>query len=180
MTVALIRIANIKLWVGNRVQLLDGRESRKGRSAVHHLVQDAPERPHITRPPEPHAHSTVVVARLTRVTPRVVIVTPEGVLRRVRCDGFGRHVIDRSNLRLPVDVRRIVRERLGDPKIDQFQVAFDEDEVGRLEVPVDDPVVVDVIHGFEHFLPDHAGEEGVEEFHVGGQGATGGRVGAWT
>ena len=43
-----------------------------------------------------------------------------------------RHVVDRPDLRLTVDVRRVVRKRFGDAEIDEFQVTFDENEIRRL------------------------------------------------
>lgn len=77
-----------------------------------------------THPSDLHAESAISCARVT--------------------DGFGAHVVKRPNLALPVDVGGVVTlDGLGDPKVNQLQSALDEQEIGWLEVTVDDAGLVD-------------------------------------
>ena len=93
----------------------------KGRQPVHHLVQDAAERPDIARLAQLHKLGPAGQPSATRVV---------GVHERL-----GRHVVGRANLRLSVDVDRLVRlDGVGDTKVDELQPATDQHKVGGLQI----------------------------------------------
>lgn len=51
---------------------------------------------------------------------------------------------------VPLNIRRIVRNGIRNPKVDEFQLALDEDEVGRLKIRVHDLLVVNNLDGLKH------------------------------
>lgn len=53
---------------------------------------------------------------------------------------------------VPLNIRRIVRNCVRDAKVDQLELAFDKNEVGGLEVRVDDLLFVNHVHRFEHLM----------------------------
>ena len=61
-----------------------------------------------------------------------------------------------------VDVDGVVGDGVGDAKVDEFEAAFEEEEVGRFEVGVHDVVGVDGLQAFKHFFPEVAGECDIE------------------
>lgn len=76
---------------------------------------------------------------------------PTSVLAEARVhQRFGRHVVGGADLLVAPDVGRVVRDRLRDAKVDELDLALDEDEVGRLEIRVDNVLVVDDLDGLEH------------------------------
>jgi hypothetical protein len=50
-----------------------------------------------------------------------------------------------SDLRLPVNIGGVIRKRLRDSEVDQFEATSDEDEVGGLEITVHDSVVMNML-----------------------------------
>ena len=78
---------------------------------VDHLVQDTPKRPDVGRPTDLHGRSP-----FTRG------------LRRPRAaisNRLGRHVVQRADLRIPIDVRRVVLDGPRDPEINKLEAALD-------------------------------------------------------
>lgn len=51
---------------------------------------------------------------------------------------------------IPLDIRRVVRDGVRDPEVDELELTFDEDEVGGFEVGVNDLLVVDDLDCLEH------------------------------
>lgn len=99
----------------------------KRRVAIDHLIEYTPETPNVRRSSDleaPHALGEL--------------------------DGLGRHVVDGPDLVVPLDVGGVVGYGIGDSEVDEFELAFDEDEVGGFEVRVDDLFVVDDLDGLEH------------------------------
>lgn len=99
---------------------------------VHHLVQDAAQGPYIRCPPH---------LRLWALSPPA------------SQDGLWGHVVQGADLRLPLDVRRVVLDLLGDAEVYELQDALDEEEVGRLQVAVHDALLVHSVDGLQHLLP---------------------------
>ena len=61
-------------------------------------------------------------------------------------DGLRGHVVEGADLRLARDAGGVALDGLRDAKVDQLQGALHHQEVGRLQVAVDDPGLVDVVH----------------------------------
>lgn len=53
---------------------------------------------------------------------------------------------------LSLDIGRVVRDGLRNTKVDELEGTFDQDKVGRLEVGMNDFLVVDGLDGFEHLV----------------------------
>mmetsp|Transcript_3107 Transcript_3107/g.7331 ORF Transcript_3107/g.7331 Transcript_3107/m.7331 type:complete len:281 (+) Transcript_3107:456-1298(+) len=134
--VAVVEVRELDRVVGvrDRVHLLDEGKGGERRRAVHHLVEDAAERPDVGGPPHPH-----------RRGPPDVVVSPK--------DRLWRHVVERPHLILPYDGRCVCLHGLCNPKVKELQLTLDKDEVGRLEVTVHNALLVYRRHRLEHLLP---------------------------
>lgn len=55
-----------------------------------------------------------------------------------------------SYLMISLNVCRIIRNRIGDPKVDQFELAFHENKVGRFEIRMDNFLLMDDMHSLKH------------------------------
>jgi hypothetical protein len=51
-------------------------------------------------------------------------------------------------LTVSLDIGRVVRDGFGDAEIDEFEGVSDQNKVGWLEVGVNDPFLMNDIHGF--------------------------------
>ena len=124
----------------------------EGRVPVDHLVQDAPQGPDVARAAQ------LELARPFAAAPQAAAAAATAA---VVFDGLRGHVVERPHLRFAVDVRGVLRgDLLGDPEVDELEVALHEQEVGWLEVPVHDARVVDDLHGRQHLLPGQPHEVG--------------------
>ena len=82
-------------------------------------------------------------------------------------DGFRRHVVDGTNLdrwavsfelylgvrlilylSVPMNVDGIVCDGFRDAKVDDLELPFDQDEIGRLQIRMNDILVMHGLHGF--------------------------------
>ena len=100
------------------------------------------KKPTLTNPTniERYLHALLMLRPTTTIPRRIIRID-----NRLR-----RHVIDGANLLLPMNIRRVVLNRLRDPEIDQFQHAADEEEVGRFQIGVHHPFFMDGIHRAQH------------------------------
>mmetsp|Transcript_13725 Transcript_13725/g.39174 ORF Transcript_13725/g.39174 Transcript_13725/m.39174 type:complete len:258 (+) Transcript_13725:442-1215(+) len=118
-------------------------EISEGSPAVHHLVQDASEGPHVGRLANPMPFAVVIRSRVQ--------------------DGFGGHVIQSPDLSFAVDVLGVVTlNRFGNTEIDQLQRAANEQKISWLQIAVDDPLLVDAVHRTQHLLPGQPDEVHVQ------------------
>jgi len=53
---------------------------------------------------------------------------------------------------ISLNVGCVVRDRICDPKVNQFELSPDEDKVCRLEVRVHDFLLMDHLHGLKHLV----------------------------
>ncbi len=93
----------------------------------------------------------------------------ELVLAILPLNGFRRHIIDSPNLLISMNIDGIVRYRLSDTKINDLQPAFDEYEVCRLEVGVDDVLLVDCHDRLKHLQRTGGSEVSrpiTDHFHI--------------
>lgn len=51
---------------------------------------------------------------------------------------------------ISLDVRGIVRNCIGNAEVNEFQLTFDQNEVGRLKIRMYDLLVVDNLHSLKH------------------------------
>ena len=49
-----------------------------------------------------------------------------------------------------LDVRRIVCDRICNPKVNQLELALDQDKIGRLQIRMDDFFFVNNMHSLQH------------------------------
>lgn len=63
-----------------------------------------------------------------------------------------RHVVGCADLLISPDVGRVVGDGLGDAKVDELEATFDEDKVGRLEIRVNDVLIVNDLDRLEHLV----------------------------
>ena len=77
-------------------------------------------------------------------------------------EGFGGHVVRGADVLFAVDVDGVVGNGVGDAEVDEFEAAVEDEEIGRLEVGVQD---VQGVHGgdaLEHLFPEVARPGDVE------------------
>ena len=132
--------------------------------AVHHLIQDAPQAPHITWLAQLHdlGLTPVVLLQWRRNGKPPVIRGGEGILVGIH-QGLGRHIVWRANLRLAVDIdSHLGLDGVGDAEVNQLQSPLHEHEVGRLEVTVYHVPRVYCLYAFEHLLPIVPDEDGIK------------------
>lgn len=104
----------------------------KGRLSIDHLIEDAAERPDIAGPSQLH--------QAPSLSPALVDVR----------ERFRRHVVDCAHLNAALNVCGILRHCLCYAEIDQLEPPFHNDKVGRLQVRVDNVVLMNGPHGMQH------------------------------
>lgn len=130
----------------------------EGRVAVNHLEQDAAKRPYVARLAKFHQLRTF---EPRRKVPSIVC-RGEGIVIGIH-QAFRRHVIRGADLCLAVHIDRLVGlDSIGDAKVDELQTTLNNDEIGGLEITVDNIVSVYSSQAFEHFFPVEADEDRVK------------------
>lgn len=80
---------------------------------------------------------------------------------RIISKSFWRNIIQCSHILVFNDTCLITIEGTRDTKVNQFQCSLNKDEVGRLQVAVNDVLVMNCIHRNEHLMPNQS-----QEVHV--------------
>lgn len=65
---------------------------------------------------------------------------------------LGRHVAERADLVVSPDVDRVALDLVRDAEINDLEAPPDENKVGRLEIRMNDAVVVDNLNALEHLM----------------------------
>ena len=146
---------SLYLWKVDRVRivrnlrnLLPDRELLERRLSVHHLIQDAPQGPHVAGRPDLHIRIGIITN-----SDALSSLSVSYVHQRLR-----RNVIQSTNLRVAQHTRVISRNSTRDAEVDQLQRASNKEKVGRLQVAVNDLRLVNCVHGVEHLLPQETDE----------------------
>eukprot|EP00183_Erythrolobus_madagascarensis_P000914 CAMPEP_0185856300 /NCGR_PEP_ID=MMETSP1354-20130828/28569_1 /TAXON_ID=708628 /ORGANISM="Erythrolobus madagascarensis, Strain CCMP3276" /LENGTH=210 /DNA_ID=CAMNT_0028558521 /DNA_START=234 /DNA_END=863 /DNA_ORIENTATION=+ len=124
------------------MEFLQHAEMCKRSFPVHHLVQNASERPYVAWPPELVCSPDCTPGGTSRMS---IGSTQQR---------FGAHVVGSANLSISQDRCRIVgAECLRNSKVNQLESSLDKQEVCGLEITMDYSLLVDCVHGFQHLLP---------------------------
>jgi hypothetical protein len=115
--------------------------------AEHHLIENAAEGPHISR-------AAVLVHVLLLI--RVVLCGDQGLGGNVSNGAAEIVVYDRGR-------DCLFGDGLGDAKVDQTQLTLHQHKIGRLQVPVNDLVLVYRLHCDQHLQPVVANRIEVED-----------------
>ena len=111
----------------------------KREAAVSELVEDAAQAPHVRLVADLHNWLPV---------PGLVVLGPAQVL-----DRLGRHVVESPHLIVNQHVSLVGLNAAGDSKVDEFERAGYQKEVGRLKVLMDDAALVNHGDSQQHLVP---------------------------
>lgn len=120
---------------------------RKGRLAIHDLIENTTQTPDVRGFAELHHFPHHVRLEPFASSSTVGVGVDEG---------FGGHVVRGADVLFAVDVDGVVGDGVGDAEVDEFEAAGQHEEVGRFEVRVQDVERVHGGHALEHLLPEVA------------------------
>lgn len=119
--------------IGDRFQLGRPTEVSKGSLAIHHLVEDAAQRPHVCWLACLVGHDPFLLSALL-------------------LDGLGRHVVGRPNDIVPSDVEGSDGDLFSNTKVDDLDPTLNHQEIGGLQIGMEESGGVNEMHRGEHLL----------------------------
>jgi hypothetical protein len=118
---------------------------------VDHLIENASERPYIAWPADfeaPHA-----IGKLDRFWRHVVHGTDLSAIKSLESAKSNyAECHAKAHLMISLNVGGIVGNGICDPKVNQFELASDEDKICRLEVRVYNLLLMDHMDGLTHLI----------------------------